>query len=326
MTAATRLRLALVLLLAVTGAGWGDLPAQGAPHDGPCITAGGVTVVVDYRDLGGGIQVRCAPDAQSGDTGLTVLARAGFTTEGTLRDGPGFVCRINNSPSIEQTIPISGNEDYRETCVNTAPNEAHWTYWHAPNGGPWTYSQAGSANREVLIGGYEGWSFSLNRSREAPPPPRATPSHTLALPTPTPSTTTPPTVPTPATTTNPGTPAPRPTTPRATGVTTTPRTTTAPTTTRAARTATPPASPGSPTATAESVTPGQEESPPVNAPASAPTPTTSSPRSSEPPTQETSPTTTAVVDDGGPGPGTWIGLGALALAAVATGAVWRLRR
>ncbi|MFJ1542987.1 hypothetical protein ACIODS_31055 [Micromonospora chalcea] len=149
-------------------------PAVAAGSAGYCPDASGVTVVVDFNELGGGTVVRCAPGTQA--TGLSALKNAGFQITGTLRWGEGFICRIEGKPSAAT-----------EKCVDTPPASAYWSYWHAPNGGSWTYSDKGVLNRKPAAGSFEGWSFSLNRNandaprpgvapkRPAPPPPPPSP-------------------------------------------------------------------------------------------------------------------------------------------------------
>lgn len=119
-------------------------PAQAA--SGACTSADGVTVVVSFGSLRGGTVVRCV---NASGSGLDALHAAGFSTTGTQRDGPGFVCRINGKPGDEN-------------CVNTPPTSSSWRYWYAANGGPWKYSQSGAGNRKVTQGGFEGWSFGAS--------------------------------------------------------------------------------------------------------------------------------------------------------------------
>ncbi|MDT0530275.1 hypothetical protein RM555_14885 [Micromonospora sp. DSM 115977] len=137
-------------------------PARAAGSAGYCPDASGVTVVVDFNELGGGTVVRCARGEQS--TGLAALKNAGFQITGTLRWGEGFVCRIEGRPSTAS-----------EKCVDTPPASAYWSYWHATNGGSWTYSDKGVLNRKPPAGSFEGWSFSLNRNANDAPRPSTTP-------------------------------------------------------------------------------------------------------------------------------------------------------
>ncbi|MFI6132765.1 hypothetical protein [Micromonospora sp. NPDC051141] len=136
--------------------------AAAAGSAGYCPDASGVTVVVDFNELGGGTVIRCARGDQG--TGLAALKNAGFQITGTLRWGEGFICRIEGKPSAAA-----------EKCVDTPPASAYWSYWHASNGGSWTYSDKGVANRRPPGGSFEGWSFSLNRNANDAPRPGAAP-------------------------------------------------------------------------------------------------------------------------------------------------------
>ncbi|SEG76007.1 hypothetical protein SAMN04489712_111108 [Thermomonospora echinospora] len=165
-------RLVIITATAAVTASSGLLPAQAdvtrtpAPARtgtaGPCPTASGVTVVVDYQELGGATEVRCAPGAQP--SGLAALENAGFTVTGTQRWGKAFVCRINGKPTAAT-----------EPCIDTPPASAYWSYWHAPNGGSWTYSSLGAGSYVPPQGSWEGWSFSKNKTPTTNPPPRVTP-------------------------------------------------------------------------------------------------------------------------------------------------------
>jgi len=138
---------------------------------GFCADDTGVTVVVDFQQLGGDAIVRCFPDAQ-GHTGLDALKGAGFQIEGVQRWGEAFVCRIENRPSAVDPLAIDGDEDYRERCIDTPPAAGYWSYWQAGNNCGWSYSQWGLKNRAAAPGGFEGWSFSLNATADSGPKPR----------------------------------------------------------------------------------------------------------------------------------------------------------
>ena len=150
--------------------------ASASSYSGACTSAAGVTVVVDFESLPGGVVTRCDSSATSSTTGLTALHQAGFTTDGTTHDGPAFVCRIDEEPSTSQ-----------DPCFNTPPTTKYWSYWHASNGGSWTYSNEGAATHTVTVGGFEGWSFSTKSgttvaprsgtTRPQPAPPAPKPSH-----------------------------------------------------------------------------------------------------------------------------------------------------
>ncbi|MFC4056210.1 ABC transporter substrate-binding protein [Actinomadura syzygii] len=143
--------------------------SKGSP--GFCKSSTGVTVVVDFQQLGGTTIVRCNPRGSRG-TGLDALKGAGFQIAGVQRWGEAFICRIENRPSAVEKLPIKGNEGYRELCIDTPPAAGYWSYWHAGNNCAWTYSQWGVKNRDFIPGGFEGWSFSLNATADTNPRPR----------------------------------------------------------------------------------------------------------------------------------------------------------
>lgn len=291
------------LLLALAGA-WVTAPSADAATvtDGHCSTDTGVTVVVDHQELGGGIVVKCVEGYEPGASGLEVIRAAGFAPEGTVHDGSGFVCRLGGRPGVNETIPLASDPGYRETCVDTPPNGAFWAYFHADNGGAWTFSNLGAGNREAIPGGYEAFSFSLNRSEGANPAPGVQPSHEVVKPTPTPEQT----IAAPA-------PAPEPT-----------------------RTVEPRPKDESPSAPRKTTRPTVSANPvpPSDAPtpeASSPSPSVSAPESpevaDEPTTVSATPTASAtVVTTPAPPVGTFIGLGAVGALALGGGAVWWRRR
>ncbi|MFI9813508.1 hypothetical protein [Saccharothrix variisporea] len=114
----------------------------------------GVTVVVDFGSLGGGVRTGCA----GGDpgSGLAALGGAGFAFDLASRQ-PGFVCRINGAPASDP-------------CVNAAPNTAYWSYWHGTPGGSWSYSSAGASGYDPAPGSVEGWAFGAGGQPGIAPP------------------------------------------------------------------------------------------------------------------------------------------------------------
>ena len=169
-------------LLAATvfalGAGLAVAPAQAIDDSqgrpGFCPDDDGVTVVVDFQDLGGETVVRCSPGSGP-RLALEVLEDAGFQVDGVARWGDGFVCRIEDRPSAGEQLPIEGDDDYQEACIDTPPASGYWSYWYADDGGDWQYSPYGVKNRMVQPGGFEGWSFALNATDGEGPTPRVAP-------------------------------------------------------------------------------------------------------------------------------------------------------
>lgn len=153
-------------------------PAQAAGYDGYCKTSSGVTVVVDFRGLGGGVAIRCSP-VGSGATGLDALTAAGIPMTGVRGYGNSVVCQLYGKPS--------------NTCPRMPPASAYWSYWKASNGGSWSYSQEGLSTSHVIPGGFEGWAFAQGSNvapaaapsrPSAPKPPPAKPTHTTNPPAP----------------------------------------------------------------------------------------------------------------------------------------------
>jgi hypothetical protein len=132
------------------------LAAPGSASAAGCAAGGGVTVVVDFRALGGEVRTGCA----GGDpaSGLTALGGAGFGYTFASRQ-PGFVCRIDNRPGPDT-----------EQCVNTPPTSAYWSYWHAAPGGSWTSSSIGAGGYDPAPGSVEGWAFGAGRPPSVTPP------------------------------------------------------------------------------------------------------------------------------------------------------------
>lgn len=136
-----------------------------APGAGACTDPKGVTVVVDFGALGGGVHVRCA--GWPVRDGYEALRKAGFTVTDTARF-PGLLCQIDGLPADQ-------------ACVAAPPGDAHWGYSYATRGGSWTFSSQGALVRTPSEGSVEGWAFGrAARPSVAPPPP--VPTTTTAAP------------------------------------------------------------------------------------------------------------------------------------------------
>lgn len=189
---ATALLATLVLLVpsvAAAAPGPTAVPASGAAPDsyaGPCTDDLGVTVVVDFQQLGGATVVRCAPGSNGQPfqgSGLQAFQAAGIQIAGTSQHGLSVVCRVNGRPAADEELPIPGDEHYTEQCVKMPPAAAFWSYWQADNGGSWTFSQLGVTGSTARAGGFEALSFSLNSTSA---PPRTAPSRPAPEPSPPP--------------------------------------------------------------------------------------------------------------------------------------------
>ena len=109
--------------------------ATAAPTDA---CTDGVTVVVDFTDLGGEVEVGCAEDDPA--TGRAALESAGFTLTDSI---PGMICAIDANPD-----PCP--EDFEGSF---------WAYW-TTEGGEWVSHTAGADGTDPAPGDIEGWRYN----------------------------------------------------------------------------------------------------------------------------------------------------------------------
>ena len=114
---------AAVLVTAAAGLSLPVAPATGAT----CGDAGGVSVVVDFKGLGGGAQSVCDPSG-GGTQASTLFTRNGFDLTYAQRQ-PGYVCRV-------EAVPAS------DPCVNTSPASAYWGLWWSASASPSGWASA----------------------------------------------------------------------------------------------------------------------------------------------------------------------------------------
>ncbi len=122
-----------------------------ADPGGSCTSSAGVLVAVDFARWGGDVRVGC--DANP-TTGYEALHAAGFTSTGTVHDGPAFVCRIDGYPTQAQ-----------DACSRTPPASAYWSYWHAGAGqNSWSYSTQGAMSYHPKPGSIDAWEFGAGNA------------------------------------------------------------------------------------------------------------------------------------------------------------------
>lgn len=103
-----------------------------------CTAEEGVTVVVDFTDSGGQVEVACAAGAP--ENGRDALESAGFTAEDSM---PGMICAINSRPD---PCPEEFDGNY-------------WSYWLAGDDGEWESYMVGADEAEPAPGAIEGWRY-----------------------------------------------------------------------------------------------------------------------------------------------------------------------
>lgn len=119
-----------------------------------CGADAGVSVVVDFHQLGGGVRTAC--DASGGGEGAARLFTANGFSITYVQRTPGFVCRVSGAPSADP-------------CVNTPPADAYWSLWWSDGtSGTWKYSSGGVGSLTVPSGGYVALSWQAG-SGQAPP-------------------------------------------------------------------------------------------------------------------------------------------------------------
>lgn len=138
---------------------WWALSASGA-----CVGDSGVTVVVDFQQLGGGAQTGCDP-AGGGRVAAATFSAAGFPLT-YVQQTPGFTCRVSGKPASDP-------------CVRTPPATAYWSLWWSDGkSGTWSYATVGAGSLKVPSGGYVAFSWQGQSGRALPgvsPAPRRSP-------------------------------------------------------------------------------------------------------------------------------------------------------
>lgn len=136
-----------------------------------CSTASGVSVIVDFKQLGGGIQGTCVAGG-GGQRASSLFPTAGFPID-YVQSQPGFVCRVSGLPTASD-----------EPCVDTPPATAYWgLWWSDGKTGTWTFSSYGVSSLKIPDGGYVALAWKKGDAA-APPPGVAAAPHQAASPTP----------------------------------------------------------------------------------------------------------------------------------------------
>jgi hypothetical protein len=136
--------LALAALVVAGAAGLlGVLRAAPASAAAEC-----VAVIVDFRQLGGSVQTRCAQGDPS--SGLQSLTKAGFGYSPRPRDG--LVCQLDATPACSATT-----------------SSTYWSYWYRVRGsGTWVYANEGPGTHDPKPGSTEAWVWQDGGRTEPP--------------------------------------------------------------------------------------------------------------------------------------------------------------
>ncbi|HEU5269558.1 MAG TPA: hypothetical protein VFU36_06495 [Jatrophihabitans sp.] len=140
-----------VLLCYIGIFGNGAADAEALPMS-RCTTSYGVVVAVDFGHWGGPIVRGCGSTPTSG---YQLVNQGGFATTGTRHDGPGFICRISYAGYRN-----GDGQPADQTCINTPPSGASWSYWSAdPGQRSWTLVPKGAADTYPGNGAVQAWAF-----------------------------------------------------------------------------------------------------------------------------------------------------------------------
>jgi hypothetical protein len=119
-----------------------------------CAGSKGVTVVVDYHQLGGQTRTVCRK-RDGGKLASALFPSSGFALDYVPRD-PGFVCRVHKKPSAS-------------ACANTPPANAYWgLFWSNGKTGRWKYAALGVTSLRIPAGGSVAFSWQGNDQRTPP--------------------------------------------------------------------------------------------------------------------------------------------------------------
>jgi hypothetical protein len=122
-----------------------------------CGAGSGVSVVVDFHQLGGGVQTFCDAGG-AGENAAQQFSDAGHVL--TYVQGQPFVCQVDSKPDTQ--------------CQRTPPADAYWSLWWSDGkSGEWKYSSVGVTGLKVPDGGSVALSWqgqsSQAKPRVAPP-------------------------------------------------------------------------------------------------------------------------------------------------------------
>lgn len=117
-----------------------------------CSSASGVSVVVDFHQLGGGVRSSC-DSGGAGEYADAQFEDAGYTL--TYVQNEPFVCQVEGAPD--------------RTCPRTPPANAYWSLWWSDGkSGTWQYASVGVTALKVPNGGYVALSWQGQAAQAKP--------------------------------------------------------------------------------------------------------------------------------------------------------------
>lgn len=139
---------AAALVAAAAGVIWPLAPATAAT----CPSSAGVSVVVDFTKLGGGIATTCVADGGGENAGTIFEVDHDLTR---VQQFPGAVCKVDDTPADA-------------ACRTMPPSDAYWGLFWSDGDGGWTYSSEGVDSLEVPDGGAVAFAWQDGGERDQP--------------------------------------------------------------------------------------------------------------------------------------------------------------
>lgn len=134
--------------------GVGSAPSAAADPMSACAARDGVVVVVDFAELGGGVQKGCSA---AGGTASQLFQAAGFPL-GRVAVDQSFVCQVSGLP------------DTATACDDTPPPDAYWSLWTSDGtSGTWGYATRGVDALRVPEGQYVAFAWHQGSGRASAP-------------------------------------------------------------------------------------------------------------------------------------------------------------
>ena len=148
-----------------------SMPAAAAAGTGYCPDDNGVTVVVDFSELGGDIVVRCAPGRSAGLQRAGRLAGRRFQPERDAALGTGLRLPDRGPPARRRVAADRRQPRLSRALRRHATDVGVLGLLVRPQRRRVDLQHSGPKNRDAIKGGFEGWSFSLNHGAGSSPPP-----------------------------------------------------------------------------------------------------------------------------------------------------------
>ena len=139
---------AATVLVAAAGTVLPAAPAAAAT----CSSDTGVSVVVDFGALGGGISTSCVPDGGGDSAGSLFEVHHDLTRAARFQ---GAVCRVDGAPADA-------------ACQNMPPAHAYWGLFWSDGSGGWVYSSEGVDSLNVPDGGSVAFAWQDGGAQDAP--------------------------------------------------------------------------------------------------------------------------------------------------------------